>query len=138
MSRAANRAWVPSAAIVAGVYLVAGPGFGWLAGATRSSGHVVAWRLAAWVVSALAFGAHILYEHARLANRPRTAGWHVSVAVAIGAFGLAVAANLHPHSGAIAQRLRLSLVLWPLITAVPALIVALVLASGLAWLRRAH
>ncbi len=132
----AYRRWLPATLLAALVYLVAGLGFGWLADATRSSGHVVAWRLAAWLVSALTFGAQILYEHFRLLNRPRRTAWHAAVAVALGGFGLALAANLHPHNSALTPRLRLSLILWPVVAALPALLVALVLASALAWVHR--
>ena len=95
--------------------------------------HVKAWRLAAWVVSALAFAAHIVYERFRLQNSPRAAALHVATAVALGAFGLAVGANINslaagstnPHR----PLLLLSLGIWPVMTGLPAFLVALGISS---------
>jgi hypothetical protein len=91
--------------------------------------HVQAWRLAAWVVSAIAYATHIAYERFRLGNSPRLAALHVALAVALGAFGLAVGANVHSlFTGSTNQHrqlLLLSLGIWPAITALPAFVVAL-------------
>jgi hypothetical protein len=91
--------------------------------------HVQAWRLAAWVLSAIGFAAHIAYERFRLRNSPAAAALHVAVAVALGAFGLPVGANIHSlfivSSNQHRQLLLLALLLWPLITVVPAFVVAL-------------
>jgi len=88
------------------------------------------WRLAAWVVSAFAYAAHIGYERFRLRNSPRSAALHVALAVALGAFGLAVGANVHSlRLGSTNEHRRLlllALVLWPIMTALPAFLVALV------------
>src|SRR5215467_9045889 len=89
--------------------------------------HVQAWRLAAWVVSAIGYTSHIAYEHFRLQNSPGSAALHVAFAVAIGAFGLAVGANIHSLSaGSSLHRhlLLLSLGVWPVMTALPAFLVA--------------
>src|SRR6267143_4992771 len=92
--------------------------------------HAQAWRLAAWVVSAIGYAAHIAYERFRLRNSPRSAALHVALAVALGAFGLAVGANIHSLSLESTNEHRplllLALGLWPIITAVPAFLVALV------------
>jgi hypothetical protein len=91
--------------------------------------HVHAWRLAAWAGSAVGYAAHIAYERFRLQNSPGTAALHVALAVALGAFGLAVGANIHSLSTVSAnqhrQLLLLSLGIWPVITALPAFLVAL-------------
>src|SRR5207247_8204355 len=91
--------------------------------------HVKAWRLAAWVVSAIGYAAHIAYERFRLQNSPGSAALHVAFAVALGAFGLAAGANVHSLSTGSTnqhrQLLLLSLGIWPVITAVPAFLVAL-------------
>ena len=50
------------------VYLVAGILFGTLAGQAASTQGRAAWRWDAWVVSAIAFGAHIVYEQVRAAQ----------------------------------------------------------------------
>jgi len=93
------------------------------------TGHVKVWRLAAWMASAVAYAAHICYEHFRLRNPPRSAALHVALAVALGAFGLAVGANVHSlWLGSPSEHRRLLLLalgLWPVITALPAFLVAL-------------
>lgn len=136
MRTTSRRAWLFAAAVVAGAYLVIGLGIGALAGAAGSEQLRFAWRLGAFVVSGIAFVAHLAYEHMRLGSRPRATAFHTAAAVAAGAFGLAVAAVLHPHDPALSARLGLSLVLWPLIAGVPALLVALVLSAGLSRVRR--
>jgi len=97
-----------------------------------------AWRLAAWLICAVAFAAHIGYEHFRLCNSPLKTALHVTAAVALGAFGLAIAANMHALQAADGNRrlLGLALVIWPIMTAVPAFLVALTVAFGLLGFRR--
>lgn len=99
--------------------------------------HVQAWRLAAWVVCGVAFATHIGYEHFRLRHSPLVVARHASVAVALGAFLLAVAAMIHSQwtTSAIRPIWLLALVLWPAITAVPAFLAALVTAVLLVRLR---
>ena len=55
----------------------------------------LAWNRLALLASGIAFAVHIAYEHFRLSNSPRTTAWHTSSAVALGVFGLALAANIH-------------------------------------------
>jgi hypothetical protein len=109
------------------LYCVAGIVFGGLAGRAGSHQMVVAWRWAAWAVSAVAFGAHIIYEQVRLRSPSRITAFRVASAAGLGAFGLAVAANVHTLTTP-AQRtslmLGLSLAIWPIITALPAFVVA--------------
>ena len=95
------------------------------------------WRLAAWIISAVTFGVHFWYEHFRLRNSPRRTALHTSMAVALGAFGLAVAANIHSLQTGAGNRqlLALALVIWPIMTGMPAFVVALVAAFGLARIR---
>lgn len=102
------------------------------------SNNVRLWRLAAWVISAIVFAFHIAYERFRLRNSPGTTALHAAVAVAVGAFGLAVAANIHEVLVAPGYRssLAVALVAWPVITGVPAFVVALVTAYGLSIIRR--
>lgn len=128
------------AVLLVGVaYSLTGVVFGALAGQASHHRGVVTWRWAAWLVSAIAFGVHIVYERVRLRNPPRLAALHVAAGAALGAFGLAVAANVH-SAMAPAHRppvlLMLSLAIWPLMTAVPAFVVALVGALLLSRVRR--
>jgi hypothetical protein len=89
--------------------------------------HVRAWRLAAWLASAALYAAHIGYEYFRVKISPRSTAFHVATAVALGAFGLALAATLHAvlvPSATPFGRFLLALVVWPAITALPAFLVA--------------
>ena len=126
--------------LVALAYVVIGVGF---AALDRSgAGKVHLWRLAAWVASAAAAALHIRYEHDRLSSSPRATALHAAGAVALGAFGLALAANVHwLVAGAPGQRAPLlALPVWPVVTAVPAFLGALAVAAVLARLprRRTH
>jgi hypothetical protein len=110
--------------LVGSVYLAAGLGFGALAGAAETSQLRVTWRLAAWVVSAIAFGAHIAYGHARARLSLSGTAFDAALAVALGAFGLAVSAFVHGIR--VHHRFPVTmLVVWPLGTAIPAFVVAL-------------
>jgi hypothetical protein len=122
MGQSPRQAWVrPAVFLGIGYSLV---GFVFAVPAT----HVHAWRLAAWVVSAIGYAAHIAYERLRLQNSPGSAALHVAFAAAVGAFGLAVGANIHSLSAESTnqhrQLLLLSLAIWPVITALPAFLVA--------------
>lgn len=126
--------------LVGVLYCAVGILFGILAGQAASAEMTIAWRRAAWVVSAIAFGAHIVYDQVRLRCSPTLTALRASSAAGLGAFGLAVAANIHAQSVAPDQRphnLLLSLALWPVVTAVPAFMVTLVSAMALDRGRRA-
>jgi hypothetical protein len=114
--------WIRAALLVGLAYFVIGRVFA-LPGA-----HAHAWRLAAWIVSGCAYAAHIWYEHFRLRNSPRLGALHVAVAVAIGALLLAVVGMIHSLSSASTIRpvWLLALVVWPVATAVPGFLGALV------------
>ena len=119
--------------LVGVLYPVVGITSAILAGAAASDQMRFIWRLSAFIFSAVVFAAHIAYEHFRLRNRVRSTAWHTSGAVAFGAFALALMANIHDLGSASGYRPRMliALVAWPLLTAVPAFIVALVVAAGL-------
>lgn len=118
--------WLPRGLAVGVVYVAIGAVFGALAGAAGQTPSRTAWRAAAFLVSGLVYLAHLAFE--RTTARVVAASLHVAAAVAIGAFGLALSANLHSLSVESANRalLRLSLVIWPLMTGLPAFVVALV------------
>jgi hypothetical protein len=130
--------WLGTAILVGVLYFVATVGFGALAGRAASDPMRFVWRLSAFVISAVVFAAHIAYEHFRCRNRARPTAWHACVAVALGAFALALSANIHDLGSASGYRPRMliALVAWPLLTAVPASVVALVVAAGLGLRRR--
>jgi hypothetical protein len=121
-------------------YFVAGLAFAALAGSASSARGRVGWRLVAWAISAVAFAAHVAYERLRLRKWPVTTALHASLAVALGAFALAAAANVRAAVSASADgrsRLYIALVAWPLLTAIPAFFVALAAGAALTpWLRR--
>ena len=95
------------------------------------------WRLGAWLICLAAFLIHLGLEHFRLRNSAFRTALRVSLAVAMGGFGLAAAANIHALSADNGHRvmLTLALVLWPLITGVPAFLVAFAIAALLGWLK---
>ena len=132
MNAPKQQSWFAPAILVGVLYSVIGIVF------ALPSDHVRVWRLVAWVVSAAVYAAHIGYEQFRLGNAPRATALHSALAVAVGAFGLAVAANLHEVWVASGYRrsLALALVAWPALTAVPAFVVALVVATTLVRIRR--
>ena len=138
MNASRHKPWLRVAILLGVVYLVAGITFGALAGWSASTQMRIAWRLAAWLTSAAAFAAHIWYELFRLRNSAFTTALHASLAAALGAFALAVAANLHAlwTTSGNQRLLALALAVWPALTAVPAFVVALAVAAGLARTRR--
>ena len=119
--------------LLGAVYFVFGVAFA--AFASRSASHSMreTWNRLGFLASAVAFALHIGYEHIRLRHAPLITAAHGSIAVALGALALAVSANVHGYRvGSGNQRLlAFALVAWPAITAVPAFVVALVVAAGL-------
>ena len=99
--------------------------------------HAQEWRWAAWIVSGVAFAAHIGYEHFKTRHLPGSIARDAAVAVAIGAFLLAVAGMIYSVwvTSALRPAWLLAFVLWPAFTAIPAFLVALVVATLLKHLR---
>ncbi len=124
--RSDRRLWVRGMILFAVAYVGIGIVFAMLA-KSADPDHVRLWRLAAWVASAAVAAAHFGYEHYRLGSSPRPTALHTAGAVALGAFGLALAANVHwLFAETHGQRPPLlALPVWPVITAVPAFLVAL-------------
>lgn len=120
------------------VYFVIAIVFGEFASRAASNSMRETWNRLAFLASGIAFAVHIGYEHFRLGNSPRITASHASIAVAIGAFALALSANIHDLWSASGYRPRMlvALVAWPLLTAGPAFIVALVVVAGLNLRRR--
>ena len=130
-----GRSWVRALLLVAVAYAAIGIVFARLA---VDANHVRVWRLAAWLASAVVAAAHIWYEQYRLGSAPRPTALHAAGAVALGAFGLALAANVHwLFAGTHGQRPPLlALPVWPVVTALPAFLAALAIAAVLARFRR--
>jgi uncharacterized protein (DUF486 family) len=133
-----RKPWFRTVILFGAVYFVIGITSIALAGGAGSTHMRDTWRGLSFLTSGVAFAVHIGYEHFRLVNSPRTAATHVSLAVAIGAFALAVSANVHGHWVHSSQQrlLALALVAWPVLTGVPAFVVALVAAALLGLRRR--
>ena len=114
------------------VYAVVGIGFGELANLGSTDRVRFMWRLGAWVASGAVYAAHLWYEHFQLRNSPRTTSLNAGLAVAFGGLLLAVAALTHALTVPTHAPFRLyllALVMWPIITGVPAYVVTLVLTS---------
>jgi len=138
MDASSRKPWLRSLILVGAAYFVVGMAFGSFAGWSASNQMRVTWRVLAFLVSAIVFAINIGYEYFQLGNSPRTTALHAAGAVAVGAFALAVAANVHGlWAGSSHQRLLVfALVAWPVLTAVPAFVVALVATAGLKLWRR--
>jgi vacuolar-type H+-ATPase subunit I/STV1 len=138
MDAATHQRWLGTAILLGGVYLVIGIAFSALARWSGSNQMVLVWRLLSFLISTVLFAAHIGYEHFRLGNSPVKTASHAATAVAVGAFALAVAANIHGiWVGSSHQRaLAFALVAWPVLVGVPAFVAALVAAFGLGLIRR--
>jgi hypothetical protein len=134
MQGSSPRPWLKVLILCAVGYLVIGVGTSVLAGAASSHQLVVAWRLATWVASAVLFGVHINAERSRPGSRPTVVAWRVSSAVALGAAALAAAALARAVVTGQGKPLLLviALVAWPVLTGVPAFLVALAGAAVLA------
>ena len=138
MNAAVGRRWLWPALLLGVIYLLAGLAFGALASGAPTHRMVVAWRLAAWLASAVAFATHIFYEHAGLRTSPVLTASHVALGVAVGAFGLAAAANVHSYLIGSAPRplLLVALLAWPALTGTAGFLVAWAAAAVLGRIRR--
>lgn len=139
MGRPVRYRWLWVAILVAIVYPIVGITFALPTNSPTSGNIVVAWRLAAWLVSAAAFAAHITFEHTRLHNAPLRAALHTSLAVALGALALAVWILIHGRLSASASQsplAPLALVVFPVVTGIPAFLVAFVVLTILTRIRQ--
>lgn len=129
--------WLWAVILFGVVYLVVGVAFPNPSAANKAQ---FMWRLGAWLICLVAFAIHIGLEHFRFRNSAKRTALHVALSVALGAFGLAAAANIHAlRVGTGNQRLlALALVIWPIITGVPAFIVAYLINLVLRFLVRAQ
>lgn len=116
-------------------YPIVGITFAVLANSADSNAMQVVWRLTAWLASAALFAVNVVYEHFRLRSSPLSTALRASLAVALGAFTVAAVANVQAlwATPSNHRSLALALVVWPIVTAVPAFVVALAVAS---WLGR--
>lgn len=134
MNASVKNQWLRIVILFSLVYLVVGVAF---PNPSASNEMQFMWRLAAWLTCAVTFAIHIGLEHFRRRNSPRRTALHASVSVALGAFALAAAANIHALRAGTGNRrlLALALVIWPIIAGAPAFVVALAAAAGLTRVR---
>ena len=116
--------WISIAILVGVVYSAIGILF------AVPNTHMQAWRFAAWIMSAIVYATHIWYEYFRLRNSGKSTALHVATAVGIGGLGVAMGALVHsllapPNYSR--WRFGLALILWPVLTGLPAFVVALVI-----------
>ena len=133
MSAVVRQPWFLRALLVGAIYAAIGVVF------AAPTSHARMWRLGAWLASAAVYAAHLTYEEFRMRCSVWATTWHVAVAASVGGFGLAVAATVHSllvpptyHR----SRFLLALVVWPIVTGVPAFLVAIPVAAILAFLFR--
>lgn len=126
--------WLRITILVGVFYLAIGLVSGALAGTAASSQMRFFWRLSAFVLSGIVFGCQITYEHFQGPPQASGLAGRVSLSVAFGAFLLALAANIHDlvSPSGYRPRMLIALVAWPLLTAVPAFLVAFIAAFLLA------
>lgn len=122
--------WWTRALIYGAIYLAIGLVFAALAGHAAGPGRQ-AWRVAAYIISAIAFGTHIQFERVSAGRSIFSAALHAAFSVALGACALAVMANIHAYNAGVlrSRLLRASIILWPLVTAIPAFLVGLAAAT---------
>jgi len=128
-----DRHWLSIVVVAAMFYAAAGVLTGKLSALAGSDQMKFVWRASAFIISAVIFAAHIIFERWRRHSNGPTTAWHTSLAAALGALGLAIAANLRDavSPSGYRPRMLIALVAWPALTAVPAFFVALVLAAML-------
>jgi hypothetical protein len=134
MDATRRQRWLGVAMVIGVLYGIVGIVFAWPSNGVRL------WRLAAWIVCGALYAVHIGWEHFRYGNRALAAASHVAAAVAVGGLVLAVAATIHrvlAVSPTPYWRFLIALVVWPMITAAPAFVVALLANLVLARLRHA-
>ena len=131
MENAGPQRWLVTALLVGALYGALSIASAALAGGAASSVLRSFWRLFAYAGAAVVFAAHFHFDHFRLHHPARTTAWHTTAAAAFGGFGIALAANLHELGSAAGYRPRMliALVAWPLLTAVPVLVLALIAAA---------
>src|SRR5882762_7218703 len=108
MDASYRQAWVRAALLVGLAYFLIGRVFA----APATNQHL--WRLSAWLLSGAVYAAQIWYEHYRLRSPSRSTALHAALAVAIGAFLLALAGMIRSLStgSSVRPTWLLALVIW--------------------------
>ena len=129
MKQPTSHRWLLAVLTVGVLYCLIGVVFAEFTTPDATASTTVLWRRLAWVVSGVVFGGHIIYERIVRGSTTRTAATLVALGAALGACGLALAANLHGwRTGSYQRSLGVAVVAWPLLVFVPAFVVAFVTA----------
>lgn len=117
--------------IFAIVYLFIGVGTAIISNPLTNSEMQVVWRLASLIASIIIFISHIKYEIINRFNSPRIAAINTSGSVALGAFALAVLANIYALMNASTDNysLLLALIIWPIVTGLISFLAAHIMAK---------
>ena len=137
MDASNQQRWVGVAILVGVLYVVIGFASAAMANRPAPASNQFAWRLSAFVGSAVLLVAHIWHERNRLHSPARLTAWHTAVGAALGGFGFALVANIHELAFATGYRPRMlvAFVAWPVLTGLPAFVAALILAAVLGRMR---
>lgn len=117
--------------IIAVIYVVVGFVTAALAGSAASVQGRSLWRAAAWLLSFVVFAGHVWYDRIAVGSTAGSTARHAAAAVALGALLLAVVGPVRGHWAApdFWRTAVLSLAVWPLLTGIPAFVVAFVAGS---------
>jgi hypothetical protein len=129
-----RQSWLVMALVFGALYGIVGVVFAW------PSNNVRLWRLAAWIACGALYAIHLGYEQFRLGNSTLATALHAAAAVGFGGLILAGSATIHKvvaTSPSPYWRFMVAMVTWPIITAVPAFVVALAVGAVLSAARRA-
>jgi hypothetical protein len=120
-------AWVRPLLLASIAYGVVGIVTARLSGAASAQQVRAAWRITGWLLALAVFSGHLVFEHLRVGAPLRTMAGRVAAAVALGALALAVLGPVRAYWGAsgFGRAFALSIVMWPIVTGIPALLAAL-------------
>ena len=128
MEREARAVGLRVALYASAAYVAIGIITPFLGGDGTSPARLTTWRLVAWILSLAVFAAHITAARLRERRSPAVSAVQVALAVALGALVLAAAGPVRAYWGKpnSSRVILLSLVLWPLMTGLPAFAAAFV------------
>ena len=126
MTTPERRSPVRRIVLVGAIYFAVGVLFSSFAAPSVLGHRVVTWRLIAWLISGDVFLWQIWGDRVHFGRTNLATAVNAAAAAAIGAFGLGARVAVHS-----AHPSPMAMVLWPLVTAIPAFVVALVVAAVL-------
>ena len=128
MDRATRASGLRLALFATAAYVAIGVITPFLAGDGTSPARLTTWRLVAWILSLAVFAAHVTAARLREQRSPAASAVQVALAVALAATVLAAAGPVRTYWGKpnSARMILLSLVLWPVMTGLPAFVAAFV------------